>query len=175
MKTKIALVLLVMIFTLPANAKEMALTYIGIIAGAGSPSNSNAGLTFGGTFGRRMTPDFGTGIYYTQLSSDVFAGAMQVAKAKLSAYGIEGNYYLTGDMDGMVLGVKLGLLSRNLEMIGMTTTATPLSVGPKLAFDYKMASQMSLGFEANVLFQSSNNGQEGYSLINMLGALKLWF
>ncbi|HAR43545.1 MAG TPA: hypothetical protein DCS07_13105 [Bdellovibrionales bacterium] len=175
MKTKLVLILWSLMFCLPGEAKEMSLTYAGIFAGAGSPSNSDAGITFGGTFGRRMTPDFGTGIYYTQLSSTISALGTAGTSTKLSAYGVEGNYYLTGDMDGMVIGMKLGLLSRTLQMTGMKVTATPLSVGPKLAFDHKLDSKVSVGFEANVLFQGANNGQEAYSLINMLGALKLWF
>ena len=159
------------LFASSAFCRDEPMTYLGGLFGVASPSNGDAQFAYGATLGRRLTPDFGIGAYVTtSKQSDT------MADNRVSTYGVQGDYYFTGDMDGLVLGVKFGLATLKSTMAnGSSVSSTPLSIGPRLGFDYRLVPGFSIGFEGDVLFQGSNKNIDGYTLINMLGAVKLWF
>lgn len=147
------------------------MSYFGVNGGVVSPGFSGAQATsgFGAQTGRRLTPDFGIGAYYQTSNHDDSLGA---SSTRMDLYGVEGNYYFTGDMDGMVLGVKFGLATLNPSG---SRKSSSVSFGPRLAFDHRLTSSFSAGFEGSLLTQGSKEAIGGYTAVNLQGVLKLWF
>ena len=156
------------------------MTYLGGLIGATSPNLNGAATSpgYGFTLGRRMTPFFGVGAYFTRSGHDVLVGSVS-SSATFSLYGVEGNYYFTGDMDGLGIGFKLGLANYSVSMStpigGMSGSSSSVSTGPQMFFDHRIGENLSVGFQVNVMYQTPQTNVASYNVINLFGAVKYWF
>jgi len=163
-----------------ADATPVGLT-VGGLGGLMSPSSaSGASSRFTGGFvaDYRVAPLVDVGAVTTLSSHDENGAGF-----KTVFYGVEGNYHIPS-LEGLAFGARLGFTSVTASIpqisiggisIGGETTSTALSYGPHVTYDYKIASQVSVGLDAGVNFVSSKDNMQSFSMINTLASVKYWF
>jgi hypothetical protein len=134
---------------------------LGLAADYKLPSNWTAGAFFG----------------YVPISSNLItAGSVDQS---LFLYGVEGMYLFNNIVTpgAIQVGIKLGVStytvpSANGVAIAGASSSTDLVYGPKVAYDYPLSKNWTLGGEADVLLTTQSGGN---TLINTLGLVKYWF
>jgi hypothetical protein len=186
MKKPIALALVLSAFASVAHADTAPVQgqsgfTLGGLGGLATPSSStNASTRFSGGLvaDYRVAPEFDVGAI-SLLSSKDESGA----SFKTLFYGVEGNYHISA-VDGLAVGARLGFTSVTVGIpaislggitVGGETTQTALSMGPHLTYDYKIASQVSVGLDAGVNFVTKKDAMNSFSVINTLASVKYWF
>lgn len=121
--------------------------YFGAQGGIAS-MNQNIGTkgNFGATAGYKFGPEWGAALYtnYTPLTG-----------AKMMMYGVEGNYFFTGALEGLHVGMKFGLANTSVDVVN--TSFSRIAWGPKVAYDWAFTKGWSLGAETGMMFLPSKN------------------
>jgi hypothetical protein len=177
MKKNILACLAVLVLASSAQATVPASSiYAGGLIGAGHfDNNVGTKTTVGVSGGYLVDPNWGVGIFanFSPLTSTT-VGTTTI-NTNMWVFAAEGNYHLTGDLDGLHFGGKLGVGMSTASTTGTVSTSsssTDLTFGPSLGYDYGIGNGISLGVEANYLRVASTTG---INLFNTLAAVRVWF
>ena len=142
--------------------------YVGAQAGLSLP-NGGSQFAFGAVAGYKVQPTLGVG---------AFVNTYSVIGIRTTSYGLEGNYFLEGALQGLQIGAKIGLSTSSTGTSGIVggqnvtvsgSGGTNFIIGPKVNYDVVVADNITVGGEFNILFASGGNTP------NILGEIKYNF
>lgn len=180
--TILALVLALLPIGVGAHAQtELAQPagYAGLSLGLAKPTNLQSRLGFGASVGLSFPAGWSGGLFFLNST-----GSDSGTDVQLMHYGLEGAYRfaLTPSqepesgfgqaMTGLKLGGRLGMATARSTASGTTVTTNGLTVGPTLAYDFKVAEGFSIGAESSVMYSF---GDASYSTLYLLATGKYYF
>jgi hypothetical protein len=162
--------------------------YVGALFGVGVAGGGSS-FTFGLDLGYKMSPEWGTGIYFTYLNlqsattvTSTSGTSTQIVGASLVLLAGELNYFVP-QVPEIHFGAKMGMGIASASALGTTATGAGGETVPGLStfafaggitggYDYPVTQQLSLGLEANFFYVT---GDIASTVFNGLGAFKYTF
>lgn len=142
MKKIFAVMAVLLSVTTSAQAKDWSIS--GLV-GYGVGENSFSGLTFGAQVNYMLSPDWSAGVYWSSTTDSSFTKMPIMAQAS----------YHFADMKGLYVGPRVGITSMStpdITILGITVpgaSTTEFTVGAQLGYDFELATDWSLGLQAN--------------------------
>lgn len=164
-----AIAILTLGLATPAHAAEIPHAWVGGLFGLSVPNadNTSSRGMYGITLGAKLGDNLGLGGYYMSSQKDESI----IGKFNYDLFGVQLSFHFDGDATGAWFGGRIGTSKVNTT----SGSYSPMNLGAVGGYDYLLAEHISLGGEVNWMSISSASPQAGFSTLNFLAALKLWF
>lgn len=167
-----------------ADAAEDKAAWVGVNGGISVPNydNTTSRTILGINGGAKIGTELGVGAYYlTSKKEESVAGASVAFDYDL--YGVMGGYFFEGEARGVHLGVMLGMSKVASKVGAYSVSTSPMHWGLVAGYDYMIADRFSIGGSVNYISIANSSAsytggtwnQNGFSTLNFLGAVKVWF
>lgn len=165
----LAALLSVALFSPTAAHADDSKAWVGGLFGLTVPSynGTQARGIYGLTAGAKIGTEFGVGVYYTSSQKRETIGDFN-----FDLYGVQAGYHFEGEANGVFIAGRIG--TSKLSVAG-ATNVSPMNFGAVVGYDYMLFDHASLGGEASYMSIASAAGTEGFTTLNFLASLKLWF
>lgn len=150
-----------------AQAAEIPHAWVGGQFGLAVPNadGTTARSMVGLTLGAKLGDNLGLGAYYQASHKDETA-----RRFNYDIYGVQLSYHFDGDATGAWFGGRVGT-----SKVDTGSTYSPMNIGVVAGYDYLISGPLSLGGEVNWMSISDSGALAGFSTLDFLLALKLWF
>ncbi|OFZ53613.1 MAG: hypothetical protein A2428_15040 [Bdellovibrionales bacterium RIFOXYC1_FULL_54_43] len=187
MKTTIltALVAVSLVAALPVQAQSKAAgggtSYLAGHLGAGFPNNGQGtNLMFGGAFGFFWTSEYSGAVFIDHMNVGSISSSLLTLNQSsqgITLFGVEANRELSDLVEGLQVGIKVGLTSTSVTATApgvFTDSQSNMNffIGPKVAYDYPVVGNLRIGGEGNFLFKSTSDEPiTGFATVNGTGTM----
>jgi hypothetical protein len=152
----------------PAHAIEIPHAWAGGLFGLSVPNaddTTSRGM-YGITAGAKLGDNLGLGAYYLTSHKDESS-----TQFNYDLYGVQLSYHFDGEASGAWFGGRIGT---SKVTVG-ADSKSPLNIGVVGGYDYMLVDHLSIGGEVNWMSISEASPISGFSSLDFLAALKLWF
>lgn len=180
MRLSSLLMLLVTITSRISYAEDSSLISAGILGGLSFPSQSSGAFGYGFSLGIHYPPKFTMGVFYYTYSLGFSTVTDNASLMASNSNSYRGGMALMEFSDGFSAGGKLGIVkvgpnvlaTEGGNTIGFGSDNDYLFIGPVIAYDYPLITNVSVGGEVSYLYTFNI---EAPRTVNITATVKLNF